>query len=379
MKLTKRRFLTRAAGVTGGAIAAHFLGLFPELGVAQAASPGRPQGRELWGEEAERAFARVESHREAGQFRAYLARQGFVGKGVRQAVAVIAENGSELGHSLVTTLRAANGRTARLVQNRMGSDVKSALATWSDAEPSFLTVYGGRNDQVEAIGTIRTQGMRIVVTDRSRARARPRQDGCEVKGRCPRVDRRASGLHRELDLRLPLHDRDPVRLRSDVRVYLLHGVHHHPAAQRASGSLLLPGFIWGLLCIVQLGDKPGLHTGLRLTDLAMYLGFASAVAIVAVLIAAPTIATRAGGAWARSPIASLPRVEDARLPSVLASFLGAFAIFVALDVVSGGAISSLGRSGTSSGPLGAFAFGVFLAVLLGNVTYFIVRRRRAGR
>ncbi len=111
----------------------------------------------------------------------------------------------------------------------------------------------------------------------------------------------------------------------------------------------------------------------------MYLGFASAVAIVAILIAAPTIATRAGGAWARSPIASLPRVEDARLSSVLASFLGAFAIFVALDVVSGGAISSLGRSGTSSGPLGAFAFGVFLAVLLGNVTYFIVRRRRAGR
>ena len=165
MKLTKRRFLTRAAGATGGAIAAHFLGLFPELGVAQAASPGRPQGRELWGEEAEGAFARVESHREAGQFRAYLARQGFTGKGVRQAVAVIAENGSELGHSLVTTLRAANGRTARLVQNRMGSEVKSALATWSDAEPSFLTVYGGRNDQVEAIGTIRTQGMRIVVTE----------------------------------------------------------------------------------------------------------------------------------------------------------------------------------------------------------------------
>jgi len=111
----------------------------------------------------------------------------------------------------------------------------------------------------------------------------------------------------------------------------------------------------------------------------MYLGFASAVAIVAILIAAPTIATRAGGAWARSPIASLPHMDDTRLPSVLGSFLGAFAIFVALDVVSGGAISSLGGSGTSSGPLGAFAFGVFLAVLLGNVTYFIVRRRRAGR
>ena len=110
----------------------------------------------------------------------------------------------------------------------------------------------------------------------------------------------------------------------------------------------------------------------------MYLGFASAVAIVAILIAAPTIATRAGGAWARSPIASLPRVDDTRLPSVLGSFLGAFALFVALDLISGGAISSLGRS-TSSGPLGAFAFGVFLAVLLGNVTYFIVRRRRTGR
>jgi hypothetical protein len=107
----------------------------------------------------------------------------------------------------------------------------------------------------------------------------------------------------------------------------------------------------------------------------MYLGFAAAVAIVAILIAAPTIAMRAGGAWARSPIASLPRVDDARLPSVLASFLGAFAIFVLLDLVSGGAISSLGRTGT----LGPFALGVFLAVLLGNVTYFVVRRRRAGR
>jgi hypothetical protein len=107
----------------------------------------------------------------------------------------------------------------------------------------------------------------------------------------------------------------------------------------------------------------------------MYLGFAAAVAIVAILIAAPTIALRAGGAWARSPIASLPRVDDARLPSVLASFLGAFAIFVLLDVVSGGAISSLGRTGT----LGPFAFGVFLAVLLGNVTYFVVRRRRPDR
>jgi hypothetical protein len=164
MKLTKRRFLTRAAGATGGAIAAHFLGLFPELGVAQAASPGRPQGRELWGEEAERAFGRIASHREAGQFRAYLAQQGFVGNGVRQAVAVLAENGRELGHSLVTTLR-ANGRTARLVQNRMGNELKSALATWSDGEPAFLTVYGNRNDQVQPIGTIRTQGMRIVVAD----------------------------------------------------------------------------------------------------------------------------------------------------------------------------------------------------------------------
>jgi hypothetical protein len=164
MKVTKRRFLTRAVGAAGGAIAAHFLGLFPELGVAQAAS-GRPQGRELWGDEAERAFAQVESGRGAAQFRAYLAREGFVGKGVRQAVAVLAENGTELGHSLVTTLRAANGRTARLVQNRMGSEVRSALATWSDAEPSFLTVFGNRNDQVQAIGTIRTQGMRIVVTE----------------------------------------------------------------------------------------------------------------------------------------------------------------------------------------------------------------------
>jgi hypothetical protein len=113
----------------------------------------------------------------------------------------------------------------------------------------------------------------------------------------------------------------------------------------------------------------------RLTDLAMYLGFATAVAIVAILIAAPTIATRMGGAWARSPIASLPRVDDTRLFSVLASFLGAFLMFVALDLVSGGAISSLGKTGT----LGAFATGVFLAVLLGNVTYFVVRRRRAGR
>ena len=118
-----------------------------------------------------------------------------------------------------------------------------------------------------------------------------------------------------------------------------------------------------------------MHARMLLSDLSMYLGFASAVAVVAIVIAAPALAIRAGGAWARSPIASLPRVEDARLPSVLASFLGAFAIFVALDVVSGGAISSLGKTGT----LGAFAFGVFLAVLLGNVTYFVVRRRRAGR
>ena len=164
MKLTKRRFLTRAAGATGGAIAAHFLGLFPELGVAQAASRGRPQGRELWDDDADRAFDRVQSNRDAGRFRAHLAREGFTGKGVRQAVAVIAENGSELGHSLVTTLR-ANGRTARLVQNRMGSEVKSAVAIWRDAEPSSVTVYGSRNDQVQAVGTIRTQGMRIVVTD----------------------------------------------------------------------------------------------------------------------------------------------------------------------------------------------------------------------
>ena len=84
---------------------------------------------------------------------------------MRQAVAVLGENGRELGHSLVTTLRAANGRTARLVQNRMGGEVRSALATWSDAEPSFLRIYGSRSDQVQAIGTIRTQGMRIVVTE----------------------------------------------------------------------------------------------------------------------------------------------------------------------------------------------------------------------
>ena len=38
MRVTKRRFLTRAAGATGGAIAAHFLGLFPEVGLAQGAS-----------------------------------------------------------------------------------------------------------------------------------------------------------------------------------------------------------------------------------------------------------------------------------------------------------------------------------------------------
>jgi hypothetical protein len=114
---------------------------------------------------------------------------------------------------------------------------------------------------------------------------------------------------------------------------------------------------------------------MRLTDPWMFLGFASAVAVVAILIAAPTLATRAGGAWARSPIASLPRVDDARLPSVLASFLGAFLMFVALDLISGGAISSLGRSGT----LGPIAFGVVIAILLGNLMYFVVRRRRAGR
>ena len=114
---------------------------------------------------------------------------------------------------------------------------------------------------------------------------------------------------------------------------------------------------------------------MQLTDPAMFLGFASAVAVVAILIAAPVLAKRAGGAWARSPIASLPSVDDARLPGVLTGFVGAFVIFVALDLVSGGAISSLGRSGS----VGPIAFGVVIAVLLGNVMYFVVRRRRAGR
>jgi len=164
MRVTKRRFLTRAAGATGGAIAAHFLGLFPEAGLAQGASRGRPQGRELWDDDLDRAFARTQPHREAGQFRAYLAREGFTGKGARSAVAVLSENGSELGHSLVTTLR-ANGRTARLAQNRMGDEVKSALAIWADTEPNVLTVYAYRNNRVQAIGTIRTQGTRITVTE----------------------------------------------------------------------------------------------------------------------------------------------------------------------------------------------------------------------
>jgi hypothetical protein len=114
---------------------------------------------------------------------------------------------------------------------------------------------------------------------------------------------------------------------------------------------------------------------MRLSDPWMFLGFASAVVVVAILIAAPTIATRAGGAWARSPIASLPRVGDARLPAVLASFLGAFLMFVLLDLVSGDALSSLGRSGT----IGPIAFGVVIAILLGNLMYFVARRRRAGR
>ena len=112
-----------------------------------------------------------------------------------------------------------------------------------------------------------------------------------------------------------------------------------------------------------------------LSDISMYLAFASAVAVVAIVIVAPAAARRAGGAWARSPIASLPRVDDARLPSVLGSFLAAFVIFVVLDLLSGGEISSLGGSGS----LGPFAFGAFVAILLGNVTYLVVRRRRPGR
>ena len=164
MRVTKRRFLTHAVGATSGAIAAHVLGLFPEVGIARAASRGRPQGRELSGEEADRAFARIQSQREAAQFRAYLSQEGFTGKGVRSAVAVLAENGSELGDSLVTTLR-SSGRTARLVQNRKGDEIRSALAIWADAEPNAVTVYGYRNDRVQAIGTIRTQGARVSVTD----------------------------------------------------------------------------------------------------------------------------------------------------------------------------------------------------------------------
>jgi hypothetical protein len=112
-----------------------------------------------------------------------------------------------------------------------------------------------------------------------------------------------------------------------------------------------------------------------LSDLSMYLGFASAVAVVAILIAAPEAARRAGGAWARSPIASLPRVASSRLPAILVSFLGALVIFVALDLASRGTISSL----ADSGALGPFAFGAFIAIVLGNVTYFFVRRRRAVR
>ena len=140
MKVTKRRFLTHAVGATGGAIAAHVLGLFPELGVARAAARGRPQARELWDEEADRAFARIQSSREAAEFRAYLSHEGFTGKGVRSAVAILAEDGSELGDSLVTTLR-SSGRTARLVQNRKGDEARSALAIWADAEPNAVTVF----------------------------------------------------------------------------------------------------------------------------------------------------------------------------------------------------------------------------------------------
>ena len=118
-----------------------------------------------------------------------------------------------------------------------------------------------------------------------------------------------------------------------------------------------------------------MHAHMLLSDISTYLGFAFAVAVVAILIAAPEAATRAGGAWARSPIASLPRVSGSRLPAILMSFLGALVVFVALDLASRGTISSL----AGSGRLGPFAFGAFIAILLGNITYFFVRRRRAVR
>jgi hypothetical protein len=69
---------------------------------------------------------------------------------------------------------------------------------------------------------------------------------------------------------------------------------------------------------------------------------------------------------------SVPRE---RLPSLIASFIGAYLLFVVLDLVSGRALTSM----TDLPKAAAVLLGAVAALLIANVIYLFVRRPRAPR
>ena len=165
MNRVSRRSFVRAIAATGGLIGAQLLGLFPELSLARAGG-GPVRGRELSGDEFDRAFRAVASRPDSSLFRGFLARGGFHPSGPRTAVSVEGEDGGELGRSFATTFAAsATGKTARLVEQQAGSANRASLAIWSDADPSTLTIYGNRGGAVVALGHIATRGRVVTVTE----------------------------------------------------------------------------------------------------------------------------------------------------------------------------------------------------------------------
>lgn len=242
-----------------------------------------------------------------------------------------------------------------------------------------MTIFGARDGEVQALGTVATEASRIVVTEADGYQhildlgmagrtakgkagalaALPGPGGALASWTCVDVCRTVSGLVCGLSL----------------RVQLLGDVLDNSPPRRACCTCVRLGLVRDLLPELPLGRKRGMHSDMQLTDLAQYAPFAVAVVVLALAIAAPAYATHRGGAWARSPLAALPNVRSTRLPSVLATFVAAFVIFVAVDLLSGHAISSLG----SNSVIGPLAFGLVIAVIAVDVIYLLARRRRADR
>ena len=101
--------------------------------------------------------------------------------------------------------------------------------------------------------------------------------------------------------------------------------------------------------------------------MATYGAFALAALAVAALIVIPAIARR--------PSAVVPGISRDRLVPTLITLGAAFALFILIDVATDHALTSAATIRN----VGPFALGVVVAVVLGDVTYLVVRRRRSTR